>query len=484
MITAIQTLKKWFSNFKKPTQEQFWAWLDSFWHKDEKIPMTSIEGLENAIQGTASAEQLRSHLTDSQAHKELFDGKVDKVPGKILSSNDFTNELRRKLEELRQVDVSVLLPRGNFSGTAQELKELIDNIMNILQSPDTELDELREVVAFIKQNKRTLDTLGIDNIAGLRDALNGKSPNDHHHDDRYSQLGHTHTEYAHRQHQHNWDDILRKPNNLATTQNIEDAINNIKIGGRNLLIDSNNFVNSWNYSKGVRIGSTFVTPRGSQYKNEATKITLNNQEWNMFQKVYFSEYGSYVLSGWVRLETATNLLIVVNNTHNASTIFGKSVITGSGWQKFVMPINVTGELQAHIHLGGYAALSTGEVQSSGDVLLWNLKLEKGDIVTDWTPAPEDLILERTGIERYDWTVTKEYQNRIVFVPRSGFIELHAIEHLGSVSFRKVFAGEQVTFTCQGKEIIYTGDNQFNGGDGSTAVVSIWNNKCYIDIRNI
>ena len=157
-----------------------------------------------------------------------IDRKVDKVSGKILSSNDFTNELRRKLEELQQVDISLLLPRGNFTGTAQELKELIDNIMNILQSPDTELDELREIVAFIKQNKRTLDTLGINNIAGLQDALNGKSPNDHHHDDRYSQLGHMHTEYAHRQHQHNWDDILRKPNNLATTQNIEDAINNIQ----------------------------------------------------------------------------------------------------------------------------------------------------------------------------------------------------------------------------------------------------------------
>lgn len=242
-MTAIQTLKQWFSNFKKPTQEQFWAWMDSFFHKSEKIPMTSIEGLENVIQGTASAEQLRNHLTDSQAHKGLFDGKVDKVPGKILSSNDFTNELRGKLEGLQQVDVSVLLPRGNYSGTAQELKELIDNIMRILQSPDTELDELREIVAFIKQNKRTLDTLGISNIAGLQDALNGKAPNDHHHDDRYSRLGHTHTEYALRththseyapkNHRHNWDDVDGKPE-IATKEEITEAVKNIKIGGRNL----------------------------------------------------------------------------------------------------------------------------------------------------------------------------------------------------------------------------------------------------------
>ncbi|MEB3005770.1 hypothetical protein [Capnocytophaga sp. G2] len=101
-MTAITTLKKWFSNFKRPTQEQFWEWLDSFWHKNEKIPMDSVEGLSIALEGIASTEQLRSHLNDSQAHKELFDKKVDMEEGKGLSANDFTDELKKKLENLRQ----------------------------------------------------------------------------------------------------------------------------------------------------------------------------------------------------------------------------------------------------------------------------------------------------------------------------------------------------------------------------------------------
>lgn len=54
----------------------------------------------------------------------------------------------------------------------------------------------------------------------------------------------------------------------------------------------------------------------------------------------------------------------------------------------------------------------------------------------------------------------------------------------SVTFRKVFDGGYVNFTCLGKQIIYTGDNQFNGKKGSTAVVSIYGNDCYIDIRNV
>ena len=56
--------------------------------------------------------------------------------------------------------------------------------------------------------------------------------------------------------------------------------------------------------------------------------------------------------------------------------------------------------------------------------------------------------------------------------------------MGSVSFRKVFDDGIVTFTCTGKNIIYTGDTTFNGKKGSTAVISIYENDCYIDIRNV
>ena len=56
----------------------------------------------------------------------LFDKKVDKVEGKELSSNDFTNEYKEKLEGLHQVDISGLLPKGGYEGTGRELKDAID----------------------------------------------------------------------------------------------------------------------------------------------------------------------------------------------------------------------------------------------------------------------------------------------------------------------------------------------------------------------
>ena len=72
----------------------------------------------------------------------------------------------------------------------------------------------------------------------------------------------------------------------------------------------------------------------------------------------------------------------------------------------------------------------------------------------------------------------------MFVTNSVTLELGGLESLGSISFRKVFDVGEVTFNCVDKSIIYTGDTQFNGKRGSTAVVSVNNDECYIDIRNV
>lgn len=69
MSTPINNLKTWFNTGLKPTQEQFWAWMDSFWHKDEKIPMSSVEGIDTALENKADASQLASKA-------DLVGGKV------------------------------------------------------------------------------------------------------------------------------------------------------------------------------------------------------------------------------------------------------------------------------------------------------------------------------------------------------------------------------------------------------------------------
>lgn len=49
MPTPINILKEWFSTLKKPTQAQFWAWMDSIRFKGENIPTADIIGLDDKL---------------------------------------------------------------------------------------------------------------------------------------------------------------------------------------------------------------------------------------------------------------------------------------------------------------------------------------------------------------------------------------------------------------------------------------------------
>lgn len=47
---SINTLKNWFITGAKPLQQQFWDWLDSYRHLDDKIKFTDLDnGLQNDI---------------------------------------------------------------------------------------------------------------------------------------------------------------------------------------------------------------------------------------------------------------------------------------------------------------------------------------------------------------------------------------------------------------------------------------------------
>lgn len=46
---SINTIKNWFRTGSKPTQAQFWDWLDSFFHKDDNIPSAQVEGLQTLL---------------------------------------------------------------------------------------------------------------------------------------------------------------------------------------------------------------------------------------------------------------------------------------------------------------------------------------------------------------------------------------------------------------------------------------------------
>lgn len=104
------------------------------------------------------------------------------------------------------------------------LKGLIDNINRILISDDTDLDQLQEIVNYIKQNKKILSQLGISNISGLVEALEGKANKVHTH--TKSQISDFPTSMP-ASDVHEWAKQVNKPTySIAEIQGLQEALNN------------------------------------------------------------------------------------------------------------------------------------------------------------------------------------------------------------------------------------------------------------------
>ena len=67
MSTDKNTINNWFKTGLKPTQAQFWATWDSFWHKDEKIPISSINNLGGLLDGKAETNHTHTNYATNDA---------------------------------------------------------------------------------------------------------------------------------------------------------------------------------------------------------------------------------------------------------------------------------------------------------------------------------------------------------------------------------------------------------------------------------
>jgi hypothetical protein len=161
------TIKNWFKTSLIPTQAQFWATWDSFWHKDEKIPITAIEDIENILGEKADAEALSNHFTDETAHAGLFSGKEDKSKKGIADGYAPLDEFVKLTSEYLNI-VNDLVTGGATSLLAAEqgkvLQTQIDGINIILGSDDINLDTLQEIVDAIKDIETYLGTILVNDL--------------------------------------------------------------------------------------------------------------------------------------------------------------------------------------------------------------------------------------------------------------------------------------------------------------------------------
>ncbi|SMO69801.1 hypothetical protein SAMN06265171_10512 [Chryseobacterium rhizoplanae] len=167
MSTPLHTIFSWFETGDFPTETQFKDTFLSFYHKDDLIPVKGIEGFEEIFQLFASAEAFQKHLTDPAAHSEylallnagnLTPAHIDSWKHKLGINNVATVDGPEQLGNVYtkiQVDGFV----DELKDTDKDLTSDIEKIKKILLSNDLSLDELQEIIDFIKKSREDIEAL-------------------------------------------------------------------------------------------------------------------------------------------------------------------------------------------------------------------------------------------------------------------------------------------------------------------------------------
>ena len=381
--------------------------------------------------------------------------KVDKVPGKGLSTNDFTNTYKQRLDNLEDYDIELdenttelRFKRGSNVVRRISLMFLDDEGTKLVYNKPEKTLELRD-----KRNN-LLTSIPVSHfVSNIPDGIivqNGKiklmAGNNVIFENAFSYndlADKPDLNFAPASHRHNWDEIDGKPE-MVTEEKITEAVKNIKIGGRNYALSS---------------------------KNKKALVGYVGAYWKLSEPVVVGK--TYTFSCYANVENGKRLTMYFGDVHGQPRQYIVADLVNGYNQASVTPNYAWTELCAFHEVQGVSPVPTATIEK--------IQFEIGDKATDWSPAPEDI---RIATEISGDRQVFPDDNIVYVTANTSNCDLQLIPSGYSVAFRKVFAGGQVTFTCLGKQIIYTGDTAFNGGDGSTAVVSIWNNKCYIDIRNI
>ncbi|MFJ1492146.1 hypothetical protein [Capnocytophaga canis] len=207
---------------------------------------------------------------------------------------------------------------------------------------------------------------------------------------------------------------------------------------------------------------------------------------------------------------------------NGFSLYYEFEVTGDGWGTInndlkerlfnfswvsESPISSTSQMtkssNQYVYLRGDAIYHVNYENTKGFLVEFILHNTPGDFTASYESIPKIvdsittpntnnyynrrdlLVFKGVDVTGNDWTAHGWISSNTIFLKGGGnkTIRLHQLENHTIMSFKKCYDSGTITFVCQGKTIVMRGADAFNGADGSNAVISIVNNKCYIDINN-
>lgn len=211
-------------------------------------------------------------------------------------------------------------------------------------------------------------------------------------------------------------------------QDITTAVTGLEIGGRNLLPGSTTLTGAgWQGTTTITTGE--ADPLGGK-KAVKLKGTSATDSYRIIYNV-LKENGYYTVSFWAKADKAFNLKVHVGGNKP----FGTAALTTS-WKYYTYTLNVKdADTNNRFYFGGGACWKDTTVS----VYIAFPKLEKGNKVTDWTPAPEDVENSITSLESSAKTLSTQYTSL-----NQTLISLSATVNSNTTAITKKADGSTVT----------------------------------------
>uniref|UniRef100_UPI000667BCA2 carbohydrate binding domain-containing protein n=1 Tax=Moraxella canis TaxID=90239 RepID=UPI000667BCA2 len=169
-----------------------------------------------------------------------------------------------------------------------------------------------------------------------------------------------------------------------THQQLTAKFDSLEVGGRNLVIKSGD-LGAW--SNFVR--SSMSQTDSTQYKTPVLRVLCTDDSWyaqKSAQSTHHIKQGeSYVLSFFVKSNSSLNNTFVYGDNNIRQRLITSSTVLDETWQYIKVAFVASQDTQnIGVIIGGHGIANQSYVEFA------EVKLERGTIATDWTPAPEDL----------------------------------------------------------------------------------------------